>query len=58
MPAATLGSWVHAHKKSGVGAFPGKSHLKPEDAEMVKLRRELAVTREERDILKNDLATF
>ena len=39
-------------------AFPGKGRLKPEDEELRRLRRELAVVTEERDILKKALAVF
>jgi transposase len=39
-------------------AFPGKGHLKPEDEELRKLRRELDLVKEERDILKKALAVF
>lgn len=53
IPPATLVGWVHAYEESGVEAFPGKGHMKPSDAEVAQLRRELAIVREERDILKN-----
>jgi transposase len=39
-------------------AFPGKGNLKPEDAELRQLRRELDLVKEERDILKKALAVF
>jgi transposase len=39
-------------------AFPGSGHLKPADAELFRLRRENAVLREERDILKKAVAIF
>jgi transposase len=39
-------------------SFPGKGHLKPSDAELHSLRRELAIVREERDILKKALGIF
>lgn len=39
-------------------AFPGKGKLKPEEAELRQLRRELELVREERDILKKALAVF
>ena len=58
IPEATLAGWVHSHKKSGESAFPGKGHLMAEGAEVVKLQRELARTREERDILKKALGIF
>ena len=58
IPSATLVGWVHSHRKNGTKAFPGKGHLHPENAELVKLQRELARTREERDILKKALGIF
>ena len=39
-------------------AFPGKGKLKPEDEELRRLRRELDLVKEERDILKKALAVF
>ncbi len=39
-------------------AFPGKGKLKPEDEELRKLRREVELLKEERDILKKALAVF
>jgi len=39
-------------------AFPGKGFLKPSEAEMMQLRKELAIAREERDILKKALGIF
>lgn len=39
-------------------AFPGKGKLHPKDDEIRRLRRELADTAEERDILKKALAVF
>jgi transposase-like protein len=58
VPAATLVGWVLAHKKEGEDAFPGKGNLKPIDAEMAQLRKDLAIAREERDILKKALGIF
>jgi transposase len=39
-------------------AFPGKGQLKPEDEQLRRLRRELDLVKEERDILKKALAVF
>jgi len=39
-------------------SFPGKGRLKPPDEELRRLRKELADTKEERDILKKALAVF
>jgi transposase len=48
-----LGKWkrqIEAEAQVGLRAFPG--HGNPADEELVRLRRENAVLREERDILK------
>lgn len=58
IPVGTLVTWVQAHKKEGTEAFPGKGYLKPSDAEVSQLRKELAIVREERDILKKALGIF
>jgi len=46
---------LNAHRQD---AFPGKGHLKPDDEEMRKLRRENEILRQERDILKKAVAIF
>jgi transposase-like protein len=58
IPTATLVGWVHDHKKEGKDAFPGKGNIKPADMEIVQLQKELAIVREERDILKKALGIF
>ena len=58
IPNATLVSWVESHKKNGKEAFQGKGNIKPSDLEIVLLRKELAIAREERDILKKALGIF
>ena len=58
IPCNTLSGWVISHKKDGEEAFPGKGHVKPSDAEVMQLRKELAIAREERDILKKALGIF
>ncbi len=58
IPYATLATWVDSYKKEGIEAFPGKGNLKPSDAEVAQLRKELAIAREERDILKKALGIF
>jgi transposase len=55
---STLSSWVEAKGRDGEEAFPGKGYLKPSDAEVAQLRKELANVREERDILKKALGIF
>jgi transposase len=58
IPVGTLVTWVQAHKKDGAEAFPGKGYLKPSDEEITQLRKELAIVREERDILKKAVGIF
>ena len=50
-----LSRWKRQLREDGKQAFPGKGHLKPEDAEMRRLKRENERLRRERDILKNGL---
>jgi transposase len=58
IPVGTLVTWVKSHKKDGAEAFPGKGFVKPSDVEVMNLRKELAIVREERDILKKALGIF
>ena len=58
IPTPTLVHWVESHKKNGEQAFPGKGNTKPSDIEVMRLRKELAIAREERDILKKALGIF
>lgn len=53
-----LGSWVRDAKANGKNAFPGRGVQRPDDAEVSRLRRELAKTKTERDILKKAIAYF
>ena len=46
---------VEAHRQQ---AFPGQGRMRPDDAEVARLRRELAKTKAERDILKKAIAYF
>ena len=39
-------------------AFPGRGQMKPDDAEIARLKRELARTKAERDILKKTIGYF
>ena len=50
--------WRRQFLKEGDKAFTGKGCVKPENAEIRKLRKELEKTREQRDILKKALAVF
>ena len=53
-----LRSWVRVLAADAEQAFPGRGKMKPDDAEVARLRRELAKTRTERDILKKAIAYF
>lgn len=48
--------WQAEMKASGGAAFPGKGRPKAGEEEVLRLRRELARTQQERDILKNHRA--
>ena len=58
IPESSLVGWVKAYKLDKTEAFPGRGHAKPSDEELVQLRKELAIAREERDILKKALGIF
>ncbi len=53
-----LRAWVRDAKTNGTQAFPGRGKQRPDDAEVSRLRRELAKTQAERDILKKAIAYF
>lgn len=53
-----LYNWRKQLKQDGEQAFPGKGRLKPDDEYLRSLERELAIVRQERDILKKALAIF
>jgi transposase len=53
-----LRKWVKDAKENGGSAFPGRGKQRPDDAELSRLRRELAKTKAERDILKKAIAYF
>lgn len=54
----TVRDWVRYYKRDGEDAFPGSGHLKPEDDEVRKLRKQLADLKEENEILKKAAAYF
>ena len=51
-------NWRKQVKQDKEQAFPGKGRLKKDDEYVRQLERELAVTRQERDILKKAVAIF
>jgi transposase len=53
-----LHRWKKQLTDQGDAAFVGTGNLPPEQAELQRLRRELADVTEERDILKKALAVF
>ena len=50
-----LGRWVREATADKHQAFPGRGQMKPDDAEVARLKRELAKTKAERDILKKTI---
>jgi transposase len=50
--------WKKAFVERGSTAFPGHGHLSPADAELYRLRAEVARLRAERDLLKKAAAYF
>jgi transposase len=55
---SVLGRWVRQLAAEKAQAFPGRGQMKPDDAEVARLKRELAKTKAERDILKKAIACF
>jgi transposase len=53
-----LRRWVKDFAADAKQAFPGRGRMRPDDAEVTRLRRELAKAQTERDILKKALAYF
>ena len=53
-----LRKWIKKFENDGKHAFPGSGHLKPQDDEVLRLRREVERLQMERDILKKAVAIF
>jgi transposase len=53
-----LRKWVRDVTADPVHAFPGQGQMKPEQAEIERLKKEVAKLRMERDILKKAAAFF
>jgi transposase len=53
-----LRQWRWKLKTDGSQAFPGHGRVSADQEELVRLRRELEVVRQERDILKEAVAIF
>ena len=56
--ANVLRNWVRDFAADPAQSFPGHGQMKPEQAEIDRLRREVAKLRAERDILKKAAAYF
>lgn len=54
----TVGRWIREYRDHQEDAFPGNGKLLPADEEIRRLKRELARTKEERDILKKVVSIF
>ncbi len=54
----TFTNWKKDYLKDKENSFPGKGYQKPDDAELTRLRRQLARVTQERDILKKAIAVF
>jgi len=53
-----LQKWRARLRQEGEQAFPGKGHQAAADAELRRLKQELEITRQERDILKKAIEVF
>jgi len=53
-----LRRWIKESRDDPQDAFPGLGNMKPEQAEIARLRKEVAKLRTERDILKKAAAYF
>jgi transposase len=53
-----LSKWVQQLREQEAGAFPGKGKLPDKEAEVQRLRREVEILRQERDILKKAVIIF
>ena len=58
MHQTVLRNWVKAFAVDLSQAFPGHGQQRPEQAEITRLKREVAKLKAERDILKNSAAYF
>jgi transposase len=54
----TLFNWKKQYMEDNQNAFPGKGNMKPEEAELRRKDKEIAMLKMERDILKKAIAYF
>jgi transposase len=55
---STLHQWRQLLSEQGEQAFPGSGHQTPQEEESRHLKREHAVLRQERDVLKKAIGVF
>ena len=53
-----LRRWVRQYREDPAHAFPGAGQMKPEQAEIAQLKKEIRKLKAERDILKKAAAYF
>lgn len=53
-----LSKWVQQFREQEAAAFPSKGKLPEKDGELQRLRREVEILRQERDILKKVVVIF
>ncbi len=58
LTAGILAKWKQKLKQDGAEAFPGHGKLKSSDEQVRRLERELAIVKQERDILKKTVGIF
>jgi transposase len=58
MSKGLLNKWRATYGQAGEPSFPGKGHQTEQDAEVRRLKRELEIVRQERDILKKAIQVF
>ena len=58
IPISIFWSWLKQRDSEGIKSFTGSGNIKPNNAEILKLKRELEDVKMERDILKKALAIF
>ena len=55
---SALSKWCKQLTEQGEQAFPGSGHQTTQEEELHRLKRELEITRQERDILKKVVSIF
>jgi transposase len=58
VPERVLYRWRHELREQAERAFPGKGHLSELEEENRRLRRELELAKQEREVLKKAVAIF